>query len=374
MDRLVGLWRSIPSDRAVDSATDWMDPDATKGCVSLGEGQTPLIPARRWGRKYGLTRLFLKLESISPTGSYKDRFAAAAVTAMLAQRKTHCVATSSGNTGAALAAYCAAAEISCSIAIVETAPVEKLQQMLAYGARLIKVQGFGIDPVVTASVFAALELACQDPRSALQISAYRYSPAGMSGVQTISYELSNVPVAHLFAPAGGGGLALAIVRGFQKLVASGRMAKSPAVHVVQPQGNDTIASPLAQGEPKARAVSCTSQISGLQVATVIDGDQLVTEAHQSGGTGVVVSDQEVWRIQAELAEFEGVFCEPAAAVSVAGAVAAVREGRIDPDSPIVCIITGTGFKDQSAVTRMVASRNIPVVSAADLPTCLRGET
>src|SRR5690606_22501691 len=122
--------------------------------ISLGEGGTPLVLSRRIGPGAGLSRLFFKLESVNPTGSYKDRFAASAVSWMLERGVRECLATSSGNSGAALAAACAAAGIRCRLAIVETAPPAKLRQMLAYGAELFRVRGFGIDPETTRRTFA----------------------------------------------------------------------------------------------------------------------------------------------------------------------------------------------------------------------------
>src|ERR1041384_2165247 len=113
--------------------------------VTLGEGETPLVPSRRIGPSAGLKHLYFKAEQSNPTGSYKDRFASLAISDMIANGRTRCVATSSGNTGAALAAYCAAAGISCEIAIVETAPATKLRQMAAYGASIYRVRGFGLD-------------------------------------------------------------------------------------------------------------------------------------------------------------------------------------------------------------------------------------
>mgnify|MGYP002701073894 FL=1 len=104
--------------------------------LTLGEGETPLLHSRSIGPDAGLPNLYFKLETTNPSGSYKDRFAATAVSDMLARGKKRCVATSSGNTGAALAAYCAAAGIRCQIAVVETAPEDKLRQMLAYGLLL----------------------------------------------------------------------------------------------------------------------------------------------------------------------------------------------------------------------------------------------
>jgi threonine synthase len=130
-----GIWRFAK----------WFDPIPETARLTVGEGNTPLVRSRRLGPSVGLNNLFFKLEFVNPTGSYKDRFACAAVSDMIANGKSECIATSSGNTGAALAAYCALAGISCEIAIAEKAPEAKLRQMLAYGAKLYRVRGFGVD-------------------------------------------------------------------------------------------------------------------------------------------------------------------------------------------------------------------------------------
>ena len=325
--------------------------------LTLGEGQTPLVQSRHIGPGAGLKNLFFKVEGTNPSGSYKDRFAAAAVSDMLRNRKTRCVATSSGNTGAALAAYCAAAGIDCEIAVVETAPLSKLKQMMAYGARIYKVRGFGTDAGTTAKTFELLTHRAAGPDAALQISAFLASPVGMSGVQTISYELEEqMPRGrqHVFIPAGGGGLTLAIARGFER----GRTR--PRVHCVQPAGNDTIATVLRRGEEKARPVQCTTQISGLQVSSVLDGDEVIAACRSSGGTGHLVSDDQVWLMQARLAREEGIFCEPAAAVSVVAAINAHSAGELPTDDQICCIVTGVGFKDLPSVDRITLAE-CPVV-------------
>src|SRR6186713_2129820 len=100
---------------------DLIEPIPAAARVTLGEGNTPLVRSRRIGPAAGLPNLYFKLDFATPTGSYKDRFAAAAVSHMVASGQSRCVATSSGNTGSALAAYCAAAGIGCRIAIVEAA-------------------------------------------------------------------------------------------------------------------------------------------------------------------------------------------------------------------------------------------------------------
>lgn len=345
-----------------------ISPVAEVDRVTLGEGGTPVIRSRRIGPGAGLDRLFFKLETANPTASYKDRFAAAAVSRMKAAGKTRCVATSSGNTGSALAAYCAAAGIECLIAIVEGAPDGKLQQMLAYGAQLYRVRGFGVDPAVSADTFRVIEALAAQPGSAIQISAYVYCPDGMTGVQTLSYELAeqlDAPIDHVFCPAGGGGMVVAVARGFADLVRDGRLAVSPRVECVQPAGNDTIATPLRDGAAEARTVTCTTRVSGLQVPNVLDGTLALQAARASGGSGHVVSDEAVWETQARLAREEGLFCEPAAATALAGALQAANEGRIARTATVVCPITSSGFKDPPSVTRMLADRSCPVVDLAE---------
>lgn len=346
---------------------EWLDPVPDHARVTLGEGNTPLVRSRQIGPAAGLRNLYLKLDFATPTGSYKDRFAAAAVSHMVAAGQTRCVATSSGNTGSALAAYCAAAGIECRVAIVEAAPEGKLQQMLAYGARLSRVRGFGTDPAVSAGVLGAVRRLGSQPGAAVQISAYAFSPFGMSGVKTISYEIAEQlggRVGRVFCPAGGGGMVVAIARGFDDLVRAGKLARGPRVEVVQPAGNDTIATPLRTGtEP--RDVTCTTKVSGLQVPTVIDGGLAVQCARASGGTGHTVTDEEVWEAQGRLAREEGVFCEPAAATALAGVLKAVDDGLIEPDAPVVCVVTGSGFKDPPSVQRMLAGATCPVIDLSE---------
>ena len=337
--------------------------------LSLGEGDTPLVRSARLGAKSGLKNLFYKMESANPANSYKDRFATMAVSHMLAAGKKRCVAMSSGNAGAALAAYCAAAGIPLEVAVVEMAPIGKLQQMLAYGAKLLRVKGLGTDPNITSLCVQLLHEAGKTPDTSMEISAFKHRPIGMSAVQTIAYELaeqcSQLPE-HVFCQAGGGGLTLAVARGFAQLVQLGRIPRSPKVECVQPIGNDTIAGPLRDGLDKGQAVQCTTTVSGLQVASVIDANEVIPACRASGGTGHLVSDDLVWETQRRLAREDGIFCEPAAAVSVAGALQAKELGLIDPAAHIVCTVTGSGFKDPASIERLNADAVCSVISVDEL--------
>jgi threonine synthase len=337
--------------------------------ITLGEGGTPLVRSRRIGPAAGLTNLHFKLESLNPTGSYKDRFAVAAVSGLLARGVTHCLATSSGNTGAALAAACAVAGLPIHLAIVEPAPDDKLRQMLAYGASLSRIRGFGLDPEATVSTFTGLRHLANRPGWSLEVSAYSVSPAGMRGVETLAFEIDEQTGSgadHVFLPAGGGGLCLAVARGFESCQGS------PAIHCVQPEGNDTIAGPLREGRDHGRrATPCTTTISGLQVPNLLDANAVIAACRASGGNGHLVSDASVYALQARLAREEGIFSEPAGAVALAGALQAAAAGEIDRDAHVVCVVTGSGFKDGASLARMADTSRVPLVEFGDFSNELR---
>jgi len=335
---------------------------------TLGEGQTPLLRSRQIGPGVGLDHLYFKLETVNPTGSYKDRFAAAAITDMLAHGKTRVVTSSSGNAGSALAAYCAAAGMECQVAVFMGAPENKLKQMLAYGAEIWKIQDFGADPEITRDAFEYLRQIGSAPDAQLQISSYQYSPVSMMGVEAIGQELVSQseffqgPINHVFSCAGGGGLMLAVIRGFETAVQQKKIACLPAMNCVQPTGNNTIAGPLREGAAHAQPCHSTTEIGGLQVASVLDGNEVIAACRKSGGSGYLVEDEFVYEVQSQLARQEGIFCEPAAAVSLAGVLQAVAAGEIQREETVVCLITGTAFKDQSSIDRMLSTRTCPVIT------------
>ncbi len=337
----------------------WLPRVAEGYRVQLGEGATPLVRSRHIGKALGIENLYFKLENLNPTGSYKDRFAAVLTSEMSAAGQRICIATSSGNTGAALSAYCAASGIRCILVVVDGAPLPKIKQMQLYGADIYMVRDFGKDPGVTSGVFDELEKLCTRLNIPLPISAYRYCPSAMQGVQTIAYEILEDldQVDHIFVPAGGGGLTLAVCKGAE---IKGSIVK---VNCVQPAGNDTIATALRNQAVKAKPVNAsTTKVSGLQVASVIDGDDVLASCRKSGGNGYVVDDQDVFRWQKVLAQKEGIFCEPAGAVALAGLENALKRKEINAADSAVCLITGSGFKDMVSVDSFFG---LPVVSSIE---------
>jgi threonine synthase len=201
--------------------------------VTLGEGNTPLVPSSRIVHELGLDRLFFKLENCNPSGSYKDRFCAAEMDGLLRKGVRACVATSSGNTGSSIAAFCARYGVKCVIVIGELVPPGKLEQMQAYGATLLRVVGYDTSPDIGRRVMRSLLEFSSQYTVPFVISSYRHCPQGMAGVERLASELRDQTSGELddvFVPVGGGGLFTAICREFLKT------SSSPRVHAVQPEG------------------------------------------------------------------------------------------------------------------------------------------
>jgi threonine synthase len=337
------------------------------GPVDLGQGFTPLVRSRAIGPQAGIADLRFKLEGLNPSGSYKDRFAGLAIGLARAAGARMVVATSSGNTGAALAAFAAAAGMGCSLYVSENAPQGKLDQMLAYGADVFRVDRFTIDAAESALISAMLEAETRARGLELFITAYAISPVPMEGIKTIAYELHEQAgaISDVFLPVGGGGLHVACARGFADLLADGALKRSPRMHVVQPTGNDTVATPLQQGHPTARVVTTSTTISGLGVGYVLDGTVAIQHARTTGGQGWLIDEDETRAVQRRLAVEEGILVEPAGAVAVAGALMAARQGTLNAAATVVCTLTGHGFKDPATLRAM--GNGARLIARADIP-------
>ncbi len=318
-----------------------------------------MVRSRHIGPSLGIPNLYFKLENLNPTGSYKDRFASVLISDMAAKGHKTCLATSSGNTGAALAAYSAAAGMKCIIVVVDGAPLPKLKQMQLYGAELFMIKDFGKSADLTEKVFSSLQTLSNEKGLPLPISAYKYCPVGMQGVESISYEIAAAleGSTEVFVPAGGGGLTLAVAKG----MLDGKAGHK--VHCVQPEGNDTIATSLRNGIPAKAVPHATTLISGLQVANVLDGQEVIAACSRLGGTGYTVTDESTFKWHKELAMKEGIFSEPAGAVALAGLESAAGKGELNPGNNYVCLVTGSGFKDMATVDSRFSLPAVETISA-----------
>ena len=334
--------------------------DAT-ALVSIGEGDTPLVEIE--------SNVFLKLEQLNPTGSYKDRFASSALSWMQETGLRRCLATSSGNTGSALAAYSARAGIPCEIYLTETTPAGKLTQMAAYGASLRRVRGTGKLAAASENLIARLARKADREGAALLISAFTYAPKGMEGVKSMAFEIVDQigRADDVFVPVGGGGLLTAVYRGFKEYREAGRCQHIPRIHAVQPAGCATVVAPLLSGAERCENVEeCTSNISGLQVNTVIDADLALEAVRSTGGRGYSLPDPAIFAAQRILIRNYGIYTEPAGATAYAGLLAAQEKGNLSASSRAVCVVTGHGFKDGNSVDRLIAEQEIPLIDPQEV--------
>jgi len=302
--------------------------------LSLGEGDTPLVELPRLAAEWGVRRLWAKAEWMNPTGSYKDRIAHATMHAAIDNGTRGWIGTSSGNGGAAMAAYGARAGLPGFLLVSADAPEEKLRSIVPYGVSVVKMQNMGL------AVMDALRAAAERHRLWLTITAYAYNPAGMRGTEAIGSEIAaSGDFTHVYVPTGGGGLLVAVHRGLPAAAAQPRLV------CAQPAGCAPIVRCLNGEIPTPNIDSCTSSISGLQLPAPPDGYSALEAVSSSDGWGTSVTDDEALYVQRELARIEGVFVEPASAVALACVRRDLVSSRLPRDSRVVVVLTGSGLKD-----------------------------
>jgi threonine synthase len=314
------------------------DPDETFP-LTLGEGDTPLIHARRLGEELGLERLFLKFEGTNPTGSFKDRGMVLAVGRALNRGAAAVVCASTGNTSASAAAYAAAAGLPCHVVLPAGKVARgKLAQAVAAGARLVMVDG-NFDEAL-----AAVRRLGDEGVAAVVNSI---NPDRITGQQTVAFEivdaLGESPDA-VALPVGNAGNITACWAGFVRYADAGLTpsGRRPKMLGFQAEGAAPIVrgAPVEQPETIATAIRIGNPASWQGAETARDG---------SGGAIEAVSDEEILRMQRQIIGLEGIFCEPASAAGVAGVARLAHEGRIHPSEGVVCILTGHGLKDPDVV-------------------------
>lgn len=354
-DTQPGMWRyrsrlPVPEDAAP---------------VWLGEGGTPLVPLAGAAVAATGAEVAIKCEHLGPTGSFKDRIAAVAVTLAAHRGLRGLAGTSSGNGGAAAAAYATRAGLPLQLFALAGVPRGKLDQLRALGARVAVVDGVGFDAVATERT--ALAVASRSAAAGVFpfLTGGRFSREAMEGAKTIAYEvLEQAPgVDVVYAPVGGGGLLAALGRGFRELRALG--VHTPRIVAVQPSGCATLARALA-GDPRGLREPATTGISGLQVAILFDPVGAPEAVRSSGGHLVEVSDDEVAVAQELLVRENGVLVEPAGATAFAGLLADARDGRLPADERAVVIGTGAGYKDDRALARLAGDDDVPLIDLAQL--------
>ncbi len=359
---LPGIWRHAAHLPLSDHAN----------IVSLGEGGTPLLRSAHLGAAQGLENLLFKNETLNPTGSYKDRILTVGMSQLVEQGKEMWVTTSSGNAGASTAAYGVRAGVNGYLFTLERAPRAKIAQIIAYGPTVKSVQGLGYNPAVEDATWTNCIQLCEKRGWMMMVTACSFSPLAMEGAKTIAFEicesLGAVVPDVVYVPVGGGGLLTMIHKGFQEWRDAGHIDREPRLVSVQAQGCDAVTQAWENGRSLQALDDCTSMVSGIILTNPPDGDLVLEALRDSSGWAVSVSDDATYQAQAELANREGLFVEPAAAITW-GAIKADRQrGRLKASDVVVAVLTGVGFKDSAAIQRMTEHVELPLIEASEILT------
>lgn len=308
--------------------------------VTLGEGDTPLVAAPRLAQEIGFPgELYLKYEGANPTGSFKDRGMAVAVTAAVMEGAEGVLCASTGNTSAAAAAYAARAGLRCFVLIPEgNVAAGKLSQTLMLGARVIEIEG---------NFDEALQLVRTASSRGKLAVVNSINPYRLQGQKTAAFEicdeLGDAPD-FLALPVGNAGNISAYWMGFEQYKAAGRSAKLPKMLGFEAAG----AAPLTLGRPVDRPETAATAI---RIGKPASWDLATAARDRSGGLIDSVTDDEIMDAYNLVARLEGVFCEPASAASVAGVKKLARAAYFEPGQKVVCVLTGNGLKDPDSAAR-----------------------
>ncbi|MCX6010351.1 MAG: threonine synthase, partial [Chloroflexi bacterium] len=309
--------------------------------ITLGEGDTPLVRSVALEKELGCGELYFKLDGCNPSGSFKDRGMVVAIAKAVEEGSRSVFCASTGNTSASAAAYGARFGLDVVVIVPKgKIALGKLAQAIAYGAKIIAIQG-------------NFDQALQIVRGLVQkhpvTLVNSLNPYRIEGQKTAAFEivddLGEAPD-YFFIPVGNAGNITAYWKGFVEYKQAGKASRTPKMMGFQAEG----AAPIVKGKivkkPKTLATA-------IRIGNPASWQGAVAARDQSGGVIDCVSDDEILAAYKLLARKEGVFGEPASAASVAGLIKMAGQGLKLSGKKVVCIITGTGLKDPSLPAKFV---------------------
>jgi len=310
--------------------------------VSLGEGGTPLLWAKRFGKKCGMENLWIKDESQNPTQSFKARGMSVAVSMAKYLGATKLAVPSAGNAGGALAAYAARAGLEAHVFMPRDTPRANIIECRELGADVTLVDGLITD--------CGAELAKRKEAEGWFEMSTLKEPYRLEGKKTLGYELAEqlnwqLPEAILYPTGGGTGL-IGMWKAFDEMEALGWIdRKRPRMFSVQASGCAPIVNAFEKGEtsapefPKAHTIA-----SGLRVPKAIADFLMLKILRESKGGAVAIDDEQMIRTTRELGSTEGLFVAPEGAACFAALKSLLEAKQISPDEQVVVFNTGSGIK------------------------------
>jgi len=305
--------------------------------ISFDEGFTPLLKMT-----FDRYQVWIKQEQLFSTGSYKDRGASVMISYVNQLGIERVVEDSSGNAGAAVAAYCAAAGIDCDIYVPEKTSQAKINQIKIYGANLHCIPGSRED-----SAQAVMQAASQ-----FYYASHTWNPFFLHGVKTFAFELCEqldwqAPDA-LIIPVGNGTLLLGALIGFNELIQAGVIAKMPRLIGVQAENCAPLARAfkenIALSEVMNEMISKKTIAEGIAISTPLRGEQILAAVRRTNGLMLTVNETEIANALAEMC-WIGHYIEPTSAVAIAGLTQFIQQGGFLSDKDVVVsVFTGHGLK------------------------------
>jgi threonine synthase len=330
--------------------------------VTLQEGDTPLIPVPRLAESMGGGfELYVKFEGLNPTGSFKDRGMAAAISEALGRGARAVICASTGNTAASAAAYAARAGLRAVVLIPEgKVAAGKLAGAIAYGAEVVQVAGSFDD-----AFRMVVEISSHHPL----VLVNSLNPYRLEGQKTAAFEIVDLLGAApdwLCLPVGNAGNITSYWMGFNQyetLKGSGL----PRILGVQAAGS----APLVVGHPVENPETIATAI---RIGRPARGEQALQVIEEARGAIIAASDEQIFAMQRQLAA-EGVWVEPASAAGLAGLAIGVQAGRINPAGQrIVAVCTGHGMKDPDIITRNFEIPQVIPIDQRALERAILGDT
>lgn len=310
--------------------------------VSLGEGGTPLLP-RKW---QGVPVQF-KLEFMMPTGSFKDRGMTVMVSYLKSRGIAHVLEDSSGNAGASLSAYAAAAGMRCRILVPETASYPKIAQIAACGADVVTVPGTRQDVADAAERMSA----------EIFYASHNWQPYFIEGTKTLAYELwedcgFRAPD-NVVTPLGYGSNVLGLERGFDELLRNGEISRMPRIYGVQAANCAPCHAAWQAGAESPVPVKVSPTVAeGIASSQPTRLREVVRAVRNSGGAIAAVSEEEIIAALRELAGM-GLYVEPTSAAAGAGLTQLRASGAIAPGETTVVVLTGSGLKSSERIGQLL---------------------
>jgi threonine synthase len=334
------------ADIAVDRPTLWRYQKALvhQGPVpiSLGEGWTPLVDSEWRGHA-----VQWKCEFVSISGSFKDRGVAVMINHLLANGVTHVAEDSSGNAGAAVATYAAAAKLPCRIYVPAHTSPGKITQIAATGAEVIRIPG----------PRQAVADAAMADASGYFYASHNWDPSFLDGIKTVGYEIweqtgFGVPDA-VIAPTGSGSNLLGCFRAFSELRAAGEVDRLPRLYGAQSESCEPLARAFETGADSYVEVETRASIAeGIAVSRPVRSRALLAAVRESGGAIVAVPEASIAAAHDRLAR-SGLYVEPTSATAAALLDRLIGEGIIGAADKVVVILTGSGLKAGELIGHML---------------------